>query len=296
NWQPTDSTLSSSDFAGNRHMVAVRTESEVDLTAFSIKIDMITKYGFLNYFSPTHWGDRLLFARFGRLAIEGKYAAAIEMFLFEGSMSGGKLASSIRLEAEKSRGDQAKSLALWSVLPQTFANELKVVKYLEANPGDFLGALQQIKDQVARWIFAYGASLFNEALSHLASNKGVINEKLPWPFSPEASALPIYQELMLRDRTDKYLASPFMVDSPLLKGQEMPGRIFPTQLTFKPFNRGIVIDCLMGGTQTIQPLLMNIFNLNNALPAPSWADSGVVDIKKILNQGDNSDLLSSFLA
>ncbi|NTU99320.1 tRNA pseudouridine(13) synthase TruD, partial [Candidatus Falkowbacteria bacterium] len=46
-WQPTDSTLSSSDFAGNRHMVAVRTESEVDLTAFSIKIDMITKYGFL---------------------------------------------------------------------------------------------------------------------------------------------------------------------------------------------------------------------------------------------------------
>ena len=67
----------------------------------------------------------------------------------------------------KKWGDWKAIEAILAPFPSNLSHELVLARWLAAHPGDFLGALRTIPDQIRLWIYAYASFLFNKKLSEL---------------------------------------------------------------------------------------------------------------------------------
>lgn len=279
----------------NSFTITIRTAEPIDESRFNVKIDMIAKFGVLNYFNSQRFRTlRLISHKLGKLIYQGNYELAIKYFLFKTSEEDIDLITNIRKEAEKNFADLAKLETLYSELPYTFPNELKIVRHLKDNPNDFVGALAEIKDQTQLWIYAYASLLFNLHLSTFSLKHGVVDEKFPLLLSDDPNDVKIYQPFLEEDKADGYKKTLAPFKFLQFKKRLIDGRIFPGNLNYKSFEDGVVLNFTLGKGSYATTLLSNLFEIYESTPVPEWVKPAKIDPKTILKQGDLSQIREVF--
>lgn len=279
-------SLAPGDLAANIFTITVRTEESLDEMAVKTRVEMIEKYGVLNYFQSQRFGGlRLLSHKLGKLILQGNYDLAIRLFLFKTSSDDIPLIIKLRKEAEKSFPDWQKIEKIFKELPYTFANELKVARYLAENKDNVIGALIEIKDQTQLWVYAYSSLLFNKYLTLYSKTRGVVEEKLPVFLSDDSADSRLYQNYLKEDKTLNWRKNlrPFKFIQ--IKKRLTSGRVWPTEINYRLFDGGAVIKFALGKGSYATTMLANLFELRQGLPTPEWLDTTETDPKEILGQG-----------
>jgi len=275
------------DLAANIFTITVRTQKPINEGIFRNKINLINNYGVLNYFQSQRFRTlRLISHKLGKLIFQGKYEFAIKYFLFKTSEEDIDLISNIRKEAEKNYPDFDRLTSLYSEMPYTFPFELRIINYLRNYPEDYLGALEQIKEQTQLWIYAYSSLLFNKHLSEYSMKNGVVDEKFPILLSDDPNDIKIYNKYLVEDETTDFLKHlrPFRFIQ--RKKRMIEGRIFPENLNYRSFGGGVVLNFSLNKGSYATTLLANLFEIFESLPIPEWVDIKQIDAKAILGQGD----------
>ena len=279
--------LNPGSLKGNFFTITIRTKENLDETNFSEKLKKLQTTGFLNYFQSQRFGGmRLLSHRLGKLLLQGKIEESIKAFLFTSTPYDIVLVRNLRYVAKNNYSNFANIKNLFEQLPYTFFNELKVVEYLIKKPGDFVGALTEIKDQTKFWVYAYSSLLFNKMLSTYADKLDTIPDKLSIPLSFKKQDQNLYAKYLNEDNISDMLANlrpfPFIQT----KGHLIDTKIYPDILDYKFFDRGVVINFSLGKGAYATTFLTNLFELTQGLPIPQWVNLEEIDPKNLLGQGD----------
>ena len=288
-------SVSIGNLSANIFTIAIRTKELVDKAKFSIKIQQIAKYGVLNYFQSQRFGGlRLSSHLLGQAILQGDYELCIKIYLFKENPDDIPLITNLRREAKKAFPNWLKIEQIFAELPYTFFNELKIIKYLIDQPDNFLGALINLKEQTTLWVYAYASWLFNKYLSLYAKDRGVTGEKFSLLLSDQVSDQKIYQEFLEEDKTTDFIKHlrPFKFIQ--LKRRQVPGRIFPEELDYKIFDRGVVLKFSLPKASYATTLLANLFEICQGLPIPDWVKTEEVDTLALLGQGSIAELKQIF--
>lgn len=280
-------SLNAGDLEGNIFTITVRTESEID-DKLKIKLNTIEQFGILNYFQSQRFGGmRLLSHELGKLIMQGNYEQAIKTFLFHTSSNDIPLLANIRKKAEDMGNDWAGIKKLFeSEMPYTLFNEIRLLDYLIKNPTNFIGALIDLKDQTQLWAYAYSSLLFNKHLSEYSKVKGCVDEKFPIFLSSNPDDVKNYKKYLEQDGTLNFKKYLFPFKFLILKGKQLPGRIFPKDIKYNTFEKGIVIKFTLPKGAYATTFLTNLFELEQGLPISGWVNATETDPKKILGEGD----------
>jgi len=292
-------SLAPGDLIGNVFTITLRTKEPLDEALFKTKVELIAKFGVLNYFQSQRFGGlRLLSHKLGRLILQGEYGKAIRYYLFTTSENDIPLVLKIRREAEQFFPDWQKVENIFSELPYTFANELKVARYLQANPDNPIGALIEIKDQTQLWIYAYSSLLFNKHLSVFAKTNGVVKEKIPTVLSNDPADQRLYQKYLEEDETLSWSKNLTPFKFVQIKKRLIDGRLWPTDLAYRFFDGGVVLKFGLGKGSYATTLMSNFFELCLGLPIPEWVNKSEIDPKSMFRDGSLDgvkDVLKDYL-
>lgn len=154
---------------GNRFTILLRSADLGDsekMQACLEALERVTKEGFYNFFYVQRFGaPRYNNFQWAAHILRGDYKAAVKGYLTDAGVRETPFFRGIRESLIPLIPDWSAVEAVLAQLPMIFANELKVVRYLKANPTDALGALQTIPEQVNLWVYALGSLLYNRQLS-----------------------------------------------------------------------------------------------------------------------------------
>jgi TruD family tRNA pseudouridine synthase len=279
------------DLEGNVFTITIRTEKPVDEQIIAAKINNLGKHGFLNYYQNQRFGGvRLDSHRIGQIIMQGKYEEAVKLLLFNINEYEMPVIGMIKKEAEKFYPKFEKIKQLFEKLPYSFLNELKIVEYLNKYPGDFTGALGAAQSNITICLYAYVSLLFNKYLSAFSSQHGCVDEVLPLLLSDDPADSRIYQKYLAEDGTQDFLQNLKPLKFVYLAKRTVPGRIFPKDLHYKIFDGGVVINFTLRKGSYATTFLTNIFELYEDKPVPEWVNNQEIDAKKLLGQGDLSEI------
>lgn len=276
-------TISRTNLTGNAFTIFVRTDHEISAESIVPPFKSLKENGFLNYYQSQRFGGiRLMSHHLGRQILRGDYEGTVRLLLTQNGEYDIKLIKEIRNQARPLYGNWTKIKQLYSTLPYTFQNEIKILSYLEQQPKNFIGALIHIKDQTTLWTYAYASLLFNNILSLNATR---LPKELPLLLSDDSNDIAMYKTLLDADEIHdiKKALEPFKFIQ--LKKRLTPTRIFPTDLMFMSTSEGVICHFILDKGAYATTFLMNIFKLHQGLPLPSWIKMTQCDTKKYLQIG-----------
>jgi TruD family tRNA pseudouridine synthase len=292
-------SLAPGDLTGNVFTITLRTRGQIDETLFRVKAELIAKFGVLNYFQSQRFGGlRLISHKLGRLILQGEYGKAVRFYLFTTSENDIPLVVKIRKAAEQSFPDWEKIEKIFSELPYTFSNELKIARYLQGNHDNPVGALLEVKDQTQLWIYAYSSLLFNKHLSVFAKTNGVVREKIPTALSSDPADQRLYQKYFEEDGTLGWSKNLTPFKFVQIKKRLIDGRLWPTDLAYRFFDGGVVLKFGLGKGSYATTLMSNFFELCLGLPIPEWVNKSEIDPKSMFQEGSLDgikDVLKDYL-
>ncbi len=271
--------------AGNRFTLTIRTATPPTEEIFQPAITRLQK-GFYNYYGTQRFGRRLLSHHFGRLLCRGNFQQAVEEYFTATHPVVRQYEGLIRTQTGQLLGQWAAIKELMGHYPYTFAFDIKMLEYLIDNPGDWIGALTTISEQVKLWVYAYMSWLINQTLSTYETEGIQPPQLLPIPLSITDRDREPYRDLLADDNVPfdfpKHLtALPFL---------EMPTRTLETVIhpvihawACTPVGLVISFDLPTGAYATTA--LRQLMILDVEEPAPSWVPNGIIDPKKILGLG-----------
>jgi len=284
--------LKRGDLYGNRFFIVIRTPqtiSEKEKARVQKELKKIAEQGFWNFFSFQRFAAPRLNGHFiGKHLLKEEYKEAIENLLFFQSSREEPYFRRIREEVKEHWGNWQRIEKAMTPFPSRFPTELQVLRHLKSHPGDFVGALRTIPDQVRLWVYAYASFLFNKRISQ-AIKKGEVPFKLPFITSRHPTDWEWYREFLEQDkivlppliyRTFPFLRTPSFVVSPAV----------PTLQTVEVHNvhflekMMVLAFSLPKGTYATT-FLAHLFQLSSEAPFPDGIDTNIIDSKALLELG-----------
>ena len=185
---------------GNQFIILVRTDDSFREKSFLENLEKIEKEGFYNFFYLQRFGSpRLINFYWGFLILKGEYQKAILSFLSSAGQREIPYFKKLRETIKENSGNWEKIEKILEPFPLIFQNEAKVIKYLKEKPRDFIGALNQIPEQVQLWVFAYASLLFNRKLSSFLEKEAEPPEKMPLILSKDKNDWLEYFDFLKED-------------------------------------------------------------------------------------------------
>ncbi len=290
-----ESTLRPGYLDGNVFTITVRTQNKVDENELAVRLRNIGQYGILNYYQSQRFGGvRLDSHKIGKLICQGKYELAIRFLLFHTNKYEMPIIAKLKKEGEKVYPDYNKLIEIFEKFPYSFYQELRVINYLKNNPGDFTGALREIKDSITICIYAYGSLLFNRHLSVYSKKNGCVEEVFPLLLSNDRNDYNMYREFLEEDNTVDFIRNIKPLRFIYLTKRTCPGRVFPRDINFKTFDGGAVINFFLRKGSYATTMLSSLFEIYEGKPIPEWVSNNEVDAKKLLGQGSLDELKEIF--
>lgn len=278
-----------SNLLGNKFTILVRTKEKIERDWLTEKMSAIKKDGFLNYYQVQRFGgDKLVSHLLGREILKKNYENAVKTCLLFASDYEIQLAHELKQEAAKHYGDWRKMSEILSLLPYSFRHELDLLRYLERQPRDFIGALITIKEQTTLWVYAYASWLFNCYLSQAAAEAKPIAENLPLITSDNPADWQIYTAWLQRDNVTDIAGALSPFDFIKLMSRPTPSRIFPKENMAMIIEAGVIFHFFLNKGAYATTYLMNLFKLQEGLPIPEWLHQEPGDLKKLLGLGTSA--------
>lgn len=289
--------IANGDLWGNRFIITVRAEAPLGDDRISLiarQMEEINESGFWNYFYIQRFGTpRLIGHRLGLLIARGEYESTVKMFVTHATARELPYFKEIRRYMENLWGNWPEILKRLEPFPYHFHLELLLIRHLANHPGDFLGALHTLPDQIRMWVYAYDSYLFNKKLSELIRT-GTVPMSLPLATSFNPADVVLYREFLEEDLVK--LPARSWKDFPFVR---VGSRTWPTLQEIKllkvEFHRDIAIFAfsLPKGTYATT-YLTNFFTLASGLPTPPGINAEQIDAKAAVGFGSLASALERF--
>ncbi len=276
---------------GNKFTILVRTEYETSEQDINQKVHELEKNGFWNFFWLQRFGNRLLTHMWGLYLFQGDYEGALRSYLCESGPRDLPYFQHLRQEAEKQYGNWDALEKLFSLLPYSFRYELTLIRHLQKNPKDILGALNTIPDQIKLWAYAYSSYLFNRILSQCASGVRQCETTLPVVLSYKKTEQALYKPFFDSDEVPENFAEnlrPFPTIR--LASRGIDTRIKPFIHTVKNIPEGVAISFDLKKGAYATTFLAHLFTLTGGLPLPEWLQTTDINTKEILGNGSLQEI------
>ena len=280
---------------GNKFTILIRTSSDFDKNQFKQNLEEIKKQGFFNFFYLQRFGSpRFINWFWGLLILRGDYKNAVLSFLCSCGQREIPYFKNLRDAIKKNADNWDKIAEIMKPFPLSLQNETRVVKYLQKNPEDFVGALNQIPDQIQLWVFAYASLLFNRKISEYIENSASLPEKLPLILSKDKNDWLPYYDFLKEDKIsslDLKNLTPF--SDIQWKKREIKTRekveIYKTK--FVP--EGVILSFFLSKGCYATAFLSHLFQLTTGLPSEDISNE-IIDTKEILGGGSIKNLIEKF--
>lgn len=289
--------VANGDLKGNEFTIALRfaePPGRATKDFLDEQIAIAKEEGFWNFFYLQRFGTPRLIAHIlGRLLVQGKYEDVVKTFLTHRAERELPYFAALRVDIENKWGDWKGIREIVDRFPYHFGIERSFVAHLMEKPGDFLGALHEVPDQVRMWFYAYDSLLFNKKLSALIKS-GEVPLDLPFLTSFNPVDWKPYAEFLEEDGvvlpTRSWKDFPFVrVESrrcATLQNIEMGKTSFEGRV-------GAISFSLPKGSYATS-FLMNLFSLASGLPVVPGISTEGVDVKAMLGTGSLAPVLERF--
>lgn len=289
--------VANGELKGNRFTITLRlaeTLTDAQWETLEQKVAVAKMDGFWNFFYLQRFGTpRLISHMLGRLLLLGQYEETVRMFLTHIGARELPYFTDLRKSIAGKWGDWKAIREIVDRFPYHFSIERAFVSHLADHPGDFLGALREVPDQVRLWFYAYDSFLFNKKLSTLIRS-GEVPLSLPFLTSFNPLDWKPYEEYLKEDGIALPARSwrdfPFVrVESrqcATIQDIEIHGTVFDRQIAVISFS-------LPKGSYATS-FLMDLFSLSSGLPALPGISNEAVDAKMALGEGTLDPILERF--
>ncbi|MDB5224544.1 MAG: hypothetical protein JWO43_166 [Candidatus Adlerbacteria bacterium] len=284
---------------GNRFTVLVRTAKPLsDPThnaAVSEALARVSRDGFYNFFYLQRFGTpRLTNFRWARDIIRGNFEKAAHDILSHTSERELSYFKNLRTQMHEKFGDWEAVHNIIAPYPIIFVHEHKLVDHLRQHPGDYLGALKTIPEQITLWVYALASLFFNAKISEHLIRSQEPPKELPFFLSPDKVDQELYRE-MLENQGLYPLSLQHVRQFPNIQVKK---RMTPTKDHARIVNgellpEGLLLEFELGKGQYATTFLSHLFNLTSGLPAQDCAKNRI-DTKKILNEVPVAEVLPYF--
>lgn len=280
---------------GNEFTILVRTDNSFQKGKFLENLKNLEREGFYNFFYLQRFGaPRLVNWSWGLLILKGECEKAILSFLCSPGLRESFYFQKLREEVEKNWPDLQKIEKILEPFPLILKNETKIVNYLKENPKDFIGALNQMPDQVQLWLFAYASLLFNKKLSFYLKKKIEPPLKMPLILGKDREDWLFYKEFL---EEDKVLSIPFENLRPFpyvqWKKREIKTREKAKILKTEIIKEGVILNFFLPKAVYATTFLAHLFRLASGLP-PKNISPFPVDTKATLGKESLEEVLNRF--
>lgn len=280
---------------GNRFTILLRTNKSFKEDEFLKNLDKIKKEGFYNFFYAQRFATpRLINWFWGLLILRGGYEKAVLSFICSPGLREVMYFKNLREEMRKNWRNWPEIGEIMEPFPLIFQNERKVIEYLKNNPDDFIGALNQIPEQVRLWIFAYASLLFNRKLSFCLKKGVKPPQKMPVIPSKDEKDWLFYKEFL---EEDKIFSLPLKNLKPFSHIQWDKREINTKEMAVirqtKIIPEGAVLNFALPKACYATTFLSQLFNLVSGLP-PKDISYLPIDTKATLGQNSLKDILNKF--
>jgi tRNA(Glu) U13 pseudouridine synthase TruD len=273
----------------------VRTAPSFQKKFFLERLKEIEKNGFFNFFYLQRFGvPRLINFYWGLFILRGEYQKAVLSFLCSPGQRELSYSQKIRREIKENWGDWKKIGKILAPFPLIFRNEKKIVDYLKEKPKDFIGALNQIQDQVQLWLFAYASLLFNKKISFYLKRDLKPPQKMPLIFSKDKEDWLFYEEFLKENgvsSTSLKNLKPFPFLQWRKREIKTKEKVKIQGLEIIP--EGVIFNFTLAKGIYATTFLAHLFNLVAGLP-PKNISYLPVDTKATLKQGSLTETLNCF--
>jgi TruD family tRNA pseudouridine synthase len=258
-------------------------------------LETIKKEGFYNFFYLQRFGaPRLNNYLWGIKILKGDYEGAIRGLIEDPGVRELPYFLNLRKEIIALAPDWKSVLGKLEELPLIFPSEIKVVRHLVDHPQDYLGALLKIEEQIVLWVSAVASLLYNRKLSSYIMAGIEPPKTLPLFLSLDKSDWEPYVEDLesiglfpLNFRN----ISPFRNIS--LKHKDITTKDHAEVHAAEIIPEGIAVNFSLGKGEYATTFLSHFVTLlGGEIPENIKAD--IVNIKKILHQGDLGTILERF--
>jgi tRNA(Glu) U13 pseudouridine synthase TruD len=285
--------------AANRFTIIVRTNREFfgesEAAVFTKKLQALQEFGFYNFYYLQRFGTpRLHNFAWARLILRGEYEAAVRDILsFEGPRELPYFRATRRtLGTLFGKWDEI--LKLTEPLPLMFRHERRLAAHLANHPGDYVGALQQIPEQITLWMYALSSIMFNQYLSNCLTRGEEPPEEMPFFLSHERAAYEPYRDML--ENLGLYPPrfqnlKPF--PQVLIKSRYARTKDHADIQKAEVVDEGVVLQFQLGKGQYATTFLSHLFNLVGGKLSGEFAKTRV-DSKAILGEGSAADVLQNF--
>lgn len=184
---------------GNRFTILLRNGELSEREKAEAKNNFISKAkgGIANFFYLQRFrAPRFTNFHWAFLILAGKYKRAVELYLTEVTGREMPYFESMREEAKTFLDDPQKLHRLFGEYPSFFETEAELTKYLSSHPGDYIGALRAVENQVHMWMHALTSYFFNRKVSEYLAAGTFPPKTLPLMLSRDKNDLLPYAELM----------------------------------------------------------------------------------------------------
>ncbi len=291
--------VATADLQGNRFTILVRTEqSFFESTSFENFVEnlkTVQEHGFSNFFYLQRFGTpRLANYHWGLSILKGDYRQAVYDTLTFPAEREQPYFRALRQMIVDAFGNWEQVLEILAPFPVIFRHEIKIVQYLRLNHDDYVGALNQIPDQISLWIYALASRYFNETISSYQESKQSLPETLPLLLSFNKNDWQPYETSLKRDGI---YPPPFHNLRPFPFIQMRP-RSLPTFdraniIAIEAVEQGLILSFKLNKGQYATTFLSHLFNLVSGLP-PEYLVTEAGDIKEPLGEVSITETLDYF--
>lgn len=280
---------------GNEFTVLVRTDNSFQKEKFLENLRNTEKRGFLNFFYLQRFGTpRLINFYWGLFILRGEYQKAILNFLGLPGQRELLYFQKLREKVKENFGSWSKIEKILEPFPLIFQNERKVVSYLKNHPQDFIGALNQIPEQIQLWLFAYASLLFNKKLSFFLKRGLSLPKIMPLILSKNKKDWLFYQEFLKENKIFSiplYNLKPFPYIQWRKREIKTKEEVKIQQTKIIP--QGVILNFTLPKATYATTFLAHLFNLVSGLP-PKNISSLPIDTKATLEKGSLEEVLNKF--
>lgn len=274
------------DLLGNRFTIYTRTLERQDKAQLNESLRDLEEQGFWNFFYLQRFGTpRLISHKLGLLILQGKFEETVKWSLSQSSEHEVSYYKQVRAKILEQWGNWKEISAIIDTLPYSFRSERKMVAHLLKNPTDFIGALNQIPEQIKLWVYAYASFLFNKTLSRLIATEEEIPFSLPLALSRDPRAKDFYGDFFALHKIEPPFAH--LKNFPYVQKPEKDIEILKkfTLHGVETTDAGVVLDFFLEKASYATTFLSHLFILSQGQPVPEGISIEEVDTKMVLGMG-----------
>jgi tRNA pseudouridine13 synthase len=288
-------TVEVGSLKGNKFTVLIRADDSFDKKQFLSDLEDTKEKGFFNFFYSQRFGSpRFVNWFWGLLILKGEYRNTVLSFLCSEGQREIQYFKNLREEIKKNIDNWEKIEEIIAPFPLVLQNELRIVRYLKNNPRDYIGALNQIPEQIQLWVFAYASLLFNRKISEYLHDGKPLPEKLPLILSKDKNDWLPYYEFLAEDKISSMpLANLKPFSDIQWRKREIKTREQVKIHKIEIIPEGIVLSFSLPKGCYATTFLAHFFQLTTGLPPKNISDK-IVDIKEILSEGSLKELIEKF--